>query len=154
MLFESIVSSQGKDRIYFIDPYDQIKKGYFQFDALQISNLAKLFRKMQHISEGVASEKIFSTLDKYTSSNLRSMYGRMVVVHLIPDEYLEKTSYTIVQGSTVYFIDMIHMEATIITNPKVAQSMTNLIIGLIHFGKKIDLSHHIKKILSDRGEVV
>lgn len=115
------------------------------------SRVTELFKKKKNISEGISSGKNIDLLRSYTTGVLKSMYGRMSIVHTIPDEYLSFEDMIIVYCNIIYLFNFETSVVIEIKSTPFARSMKSLIMALAHFGGKINLNEYIKEIINERA---
>jgi DNA-binding Lrp family transcriptional regulator len=147
-----IINDKSRERLYFIEPYQQTRSFAFGIKTKDKIDIATLFRQKKLISEGVTSEKNFELLETYDTSVLISMEGRMTIVHVVPDEYLKFEEAIFVYKNTVYSIDFDRQSVIEIVSPPLARSMKSVILALRDSGKKIDLNQYIRDVIKKRSK--
>ena len=150
-IFKQILSDKSDERIYFIEPYVQTKSFISKTKTGDIVDLTKLFRRHRNISEGVSSSKNIELIKNYDKKVMESMVGRMAIVYVVPDEYLDFEDMILVYKDTVYNVNFDKNLVIEIQNRSFARSMRSIVLALRSFGKKIDLNQYVREELNRRN---
>ncbi len=146
-LFEALFKDTSGERIYFLEPSTATVSLHTNLGNEFINKMALLFKAGKNISEGVTSDALLGYIKKYDQQTLREMHGRMVVMHIVPDELLRFEDMFVVYKDLVYIINPQKDHVTEVRDVSFAHSMRATIQALQHFGKKINLNEEIEKLL-------
>lgn len=145
--FEVLFKDTSGERIYFLEPAAATVSLHTNLGNEFLNRMALLFKSGKNISEGVTSDALVGYIKKYDQQTLREMHGRMVVMHLVPDELLRFEDMFVVYKDLVYIINPQKDHVTEVRDVSFAHSMRSTIQALQHFGKKKNLNEEIEKLL-------
>ena len=146
-LFEVLFKDSSGDRIYFLEPTASTTSLHANLGNDFLKKMALLFKTGKNISEGVTSDALIEYLKEYSKQTLQEMHGRMVVMHVVPDELLRFEDTFVVYKDRVYIINPQRDHVTEVKDIAFAHSMKSTIQALQFFGKKINLNAEIEKLL-------
>ncbi len=147
-VFADMLKNKSEERIYFIEPNQQIKKFISDTNSGFFTDVINLLKLKKHISEGVSSEKNLEILNGYNKKMLKNMISKMSIIYVIPDKYLSFDDNIIIHKNFVYLFNFYKNSVTKIESESFAKSIKSIIIALQNFGKKIDLNQYIREILA------
>ena len=119
-VFEAIFGDSSLERIYFLEPTMATASIHKRFGNEFLSHMALLFKSGKNISEGVTSDALLGYLPQYSQQTLREMRGRMVVIHLVPDQLLRFDDMFIVHKNSVFIINPQKDHITQVVDPSFA----------------------------------
>lgn len=147
-ILEALFKDSSNERIYFLEPTVATASVHQEFGNDFLTKMALLFKAGKNISEGVTSDALLGYLKHYSQKTLKEMHGRMVVIHLVPDDLLHFEDMFIVYRDSVYIINPKKDHVTQVKDASFAASIKTTIQALQYFGKKIDLNSEIEKLLN------
>ncbi|MBI4088898.1 hypothetical protein HY415_02275 [Candidatus Kaiserbacteria bacterium] len=103
------------------------------------------------ILEGITGEKGLLIFNNMTPRELRSHYGRLTVVYLIPDEYLDFDAEIFVFKENIIVIEPESAKSLIIKDENLTHSLRLLISFIEQQGEKVDVNEHIKQLIEHKS---
>ena len=99
------------------------------------------------ILEGITSEKGLSVFKNMTSRELQSHYGRLTVVYVIPDEYLDFDAEIFIFQNSIIIIQPVARKSLIVQDKNTAQALKMLIEFMKQYAEKVDLNAYINELI-------
>jgi hypothetical protein len=99
------------------------------------------------IISGIIGKKTVASFEGLSKDALASHYGRLVVVHVVPDEYLDNDCDIYVVRNTVFVLHYKDLSIRMITDPEFALLQKNLIQFMQLHAEKVDLNAYIRPLM-------
>lgn len=147
--YEKILEAGKAERVFVI------QGSHTPFAALQnlpiefIEKIHTVQKQKPIILDGITSEKALSLFNRMTERELRSHYGRLTVVYVIPDEYLDFDAEIFIFQNSIIIIQPEAANSFIIQDESTARALKMLIEFMKQYAQKVDMNTYIKKLLKN-----
>lgn len=145
--YERILEAGKTERVFVIQgshsPSATLKNLPIEF----IEEMHTTQKQKQIILEGITSEKGLSVFNGMTPRELQSHYGRLTVVYVIPDEYLDFDAEIFIFKNSIIIIQPGTAKSHIINDENVALALKKLIEFIEQYAQKVDVNSHIKELI-------
>jgi predicted transcriptional regulator len=148
--YRQILSAGKNNRVFFIQGNLSTKVTLEKIDWSYINNLHKDLRQADIVMEGLISQEVFDLFNIMSVSQIKSHLGRLIVLYIVPDQYLDLDLDIIFFADKLYFIDVIAEKIIFIKNESMVKVFKNLFYLAESFGKKVNLDEHLKKLIKEK----
>ena len=148
--YGSMLVAGKNNRVFVIQGSLSAKASLKTIDWDCITNLHKDFRQNRIVMEGLMNNKTFKLFKKFSALQIKSHLDRLVVLYVIPDEYLDFELDVIFFADKIYFIDVMDEKIIFIKNKRLVKAFKNLFYLAESFGKKVDLNNYLKDLIKEK----
>lgn len=145
--YERILEAGETERVFVIQgshsPFATLKNLPIEF----IEEMHTVQKRKPIILEGITSEKGLSVFNGMTKRELQSHYGRLTVVYVIPDEYLDFDAEIFIFKNSIIIIQSEVAKSFIFKDENIARALKKLIEFIEQSAQKVDVNSYIKELL-------
>jgi len=145
--YEKILEVGKTERVFVIQgshsPFATIKNLPVEF----IEKMHETQKQKPIILEGITSNSGLSVFDDMTMRELRSHYGRLTVVYVIPDEYLDFDAEIFIFKNSIVIIQPDTATSLVIKDENIALALKKLIEFIELYAQKVDVNSYIKELI-------
>ncbi len=148
--YEKILAAGKTERVFVIQGRQAPEAA---LKILPIEFVEKMHAGHKHkeiILEGIASEKSMAMFEQMSVRELRSHYGRLAVVYLIPDQYLNFDAEIFVFQDNIIIIQPAAKKALIIRDQNTAHALRLLISFIEIHAQKINVNEYIQELIEKK----
>ncbi|OHA59911.1 MAG: hypothetical protein A2589_02625 [Candidatus Vogelbacteria bacterium RIFOXYD1_FULL_46_19] len=145
--YEKIIEVGKAERVFVVQgsraPFAALKKLPTEF----IERIHVAQKQKPIILEGITSRKSLSVFEKMSLRELKSHYGRLTIVYLVPDEYMDFDTEFYIFHDNVIIIQPITEKAYIIKDEVLVKTLKMIVEFMKQYSEKIDVNSYIKKLI-------
>ncbi|MEK7063587.1 MAG: hypothetical protein AAB955_02780 [Patescibacteria group bacterium] len=153
-VIKTISSLSKGERVYGIQGNLSAERGLKKLGKEYLAELHRQLRDRQVVINGIVGKSALRFVKNMTTDELRSHLNRLVVAHVVPDEYLNFDCDLYVMRDTVVRVQYGSLFAEVVKDPDFAASLKGLIAFVEAHAEKVDLNAEIKSELRRRGALV
>ncbi len=148
--YRQMLSAGKNNRVFVIQGNLSAKSSLEKINWNYFVNLHKDFRQKGIVMEGLINNKTFSLYSTFSVSQIKSYLDRLIVLYVIPDEYLDFELDIMFFADKIYFIDVLDEKIIFIKNKRLVKMFKNLFYLAKSFGEKIDLNNYLKDLIKSK----
>lgn len=148
--YRNILTAGKNNRVFVIQNNLSAKASLEKIEWNYIANLHKDFRKKGIIMEGLMNDKTFKIFESFSASQIKSHLDRLIVLYIIPDEYLDFELDVIFFADKIYFIDVVDEKIIFVKNRQLVKTFKNLFYLAESFGRKVNLNEYLNNLIKEK----
>jgi len=148
--YKNILKVGGNERVYVIQGNKSAKRALEKIEREYFFDFHKAFKKKRVIMEGIIGESTLEIFKKLTADELESHADRLIITHIIPDQFIDFYIDIIMCGNHVFFVNQEEEKVIFIKNNSIFQAFKSLFAFIRDNSQKIDLNAFIKKIIEEK----
>jgi len=148
--YKNILKVGSNERVYVIQGNKSAKKALEKIEKEYFFDFHKAFKKKGVIMEGVIGESTLDTFKRLTTKELESHSERLVITHIVPDQFVDFDIDIIMYGNYVFIVNLEEENVIFIKNNSIVQTFKSLFSFIRDNSQKIDLNAYIKKIIEGK----
>lgn len=150
-IYKNILKIGSNERVYIIQGNKSAKRALEKIEKEYFFDFHKAFKKKDIIMEGVIGESTLDLFKKITIKELESHADRLVITHIVPDQFVDFDIDIIIYGNYVFIINLEEENTIFIKNISIVQALKSLLAFMQANSRKIDLNAYIKQIIENRN---
>lgn len=144
---ERILELNRTERVYVIQGNIAAEESVRKINERFMFRLHERIKEKEIIMEGVIGERVLALFQKLSKEQLQSHAGRLMITHVVPDEYMEFNTEMFLFRKTVMFVNAQEGTAVIINNSAAVDALRSMLRLMQGVGRKIDLNAYIYSLL-------
>lgn len=149
-IYKNILKVGSNERVYIIQGNKSAKRALEKIEKEYFFDFHKAFKKKDVIMEGVIGESTLDLFKKLTIKELESHADRLIITHIVPDQFVNFDIDIIIYGNYVFITNLEEENTIFIKNISITQALKSLLAFMQANSRKIDLNAYIKKIIEDK----
>ena len=115
-----------------------------------IEKIQTIQKQKPIILEGITSPKVLLIFKNMSLQELRSHHGRLTVVYLIPDEYLDFDAEFFILKDKIVIIRPQAAKTFVIEDKEIVRALNMITSFIEKHAQKININEHIKKLIEEK----
>lgn len=149
-IYKNILKIGSNERVYIIQGNKSAKKALEKIEKEYFFDFHKAFKKKGIIMEGVIGESTLEIFKRLMTGELESHANRLIVTHIVPDQFVDFDIDIIIYGNYVFIINLEEENTVFIKNIFIVHALKSLFAFMQANSRKIDLNAYIKQIIESR----
>lgn len=149
-IYKNFLKVGSNERIYIVQGNKSAKRALEKIEKEYFFDFHKAFKKKDIIMEGVIGESTLDIFKRLTIKELESHANRLIVTHIVPDQFVDFDIDIIIYGNYVFIINIEEENTVFIKNIFIVHALKSLLAFMQINSKKIDLNAYIKEIIENK----
>lgn len=151
--YRRMLTAGKNNRVFAIQGNLSAKMSLEKIEWDYFTDLHHDFRRAGIVMEGLMNNETFKLFETLSAAQIRSHLGRLVVLYVIPLEYLDLDLDILFFTNQIYIIDVVAEKIIFIKNERLVKTFKSLFYLAESFGRKINLDEYLKNLIKEKEKI-
>lgn len=147
--YKKILSVGQSNRVYALQGSKSAQIILKKISGEYLFDFHKKFKSKGIIMEGVMGESSLNLFQQLSLEELKSHLDRMIIVHILPDEFINFDVDIIMFENTSLFINPSDEFVILIKNETINKAIKSWLLLAQEYSKKINLNEHLQNLINN-----